>query len=340
MKKASSESWRIFALEVDSGVEQVATLLEKLYGVEVKRVWPKARLSVDKDELLGDLKRAGVPENYSENGRTLFILGSGEYHHLTHALARLSGKKGYAAFDWDAHTDDYARDLNGARMSPKKSITCGDFAELLTEDCGAASLNYIGTKDEPNYRKSARWATQRDIERKGIVEATRELVARAGETDCYSTVDLDVLDSDGENVRVNSKWERSGSMKLGDLLDSIRLVMQNKEVFAADITGYGAHESHAGDTSYARREKLVTVKSCLAACVVAGEFMGMDTKRARGVMEKIDWKIRLVGYVDLKPEFRDRDVLDILEKNSDGAPKDYEELLGMNWHGHTYEGFD
>lgn len=327
----TSQDWQVIAVEVDEGVEQVATLLEKLYGVEVKRVWPKARLSVDKDELLEDLKRAGVPENYSESGKALFILGSGEYHHLTHALARLSGKKGYAAFDWDAHTDDYARDLNGARMSPKRGISCGDFADLLAEDCGAASLNYLGTKNEPNYRKSARWATQSDIEKKGIVEATRELVSEAAEQEAYDTVDLDVLDSNGENVRVNPKWERSGSMKLGDLLDSIRLVRQNKEVFAADITGYGAHEPHTGDDSYARREKLVTVKSCLAACVVAGELMGMDTTRARGIMEKIDWKIRRAGYMDLKPECRDGDVLDILDKNSDGAPNDYEGLLGVRW---------
>lgn len=142
--------WRVYAVEVDSGVEQAATLLETLYdGIEVKRVWPKARLSVDKDELLEDLKSAGVPENYSENGKALFILGSGEYHHLTHALTRLSGKKDYCVFYRDAHTDDYARDLNGTRTSPKNDMACGDFADLLTEDCGAARR---GERKLPRHR--------------------------------------------------------------------------------------------------------------------------------------------------------------------------------------------
>lgn len=150
-----------------------------------------------------------------------------------------------------------------------------------------------------------------------------ELLARVPETDCYDSFDLDVLDS-GENVRVNPKWERSGSMKLGDLIESVRLVGHDKEVFAADITGYCAREPYTGD---ARREKLVTVKSCLAVSVLAGEIMGLDTSRAREIMEKVDRKIKHLDYLGRKPECREAKTLELLERDSEGAPMDYADLI-------------
>ncbi len=325
----SASEWLVFAVEVDDGVEQVATLLEKLYGVEVKRVWPKARLSVDKDELLEDLKRAGVPENYSESGRALFILGGGEYHHLTHALTRLSGNNEYGVFDWDAHTDDYTHNVRDGTEESKRVISCENFADLMTEDCGAKSIAYFGVRNEPKSNgPTVRYVHCDDPRMENARRVAGEIASRVEEQEVYATVDLDVLDV-GEDVRVNSHWERSGSLRLDDLLKSIRTVRQSKDIFAADMTGYNSFEPHSGDNPYAAKERLVTVKSCLAACVVAGEIMGLDTGHARCMMEKIDWKIRLAGYMYLKPECRDSGVLDILERNSDGAPNDYGELLGM-----------
>ncbi len=76
-----------------------------------------------------------------------------------------------------------------------------------------------------------------------------------------------------------------------------------------------------------KKEKLITVKSCLAVPVLAGEVMGLDTSRARNIMGKVGWKIKHSDY--LKPECRDAKMLELLEKNSGGAPNDYAGFLGM-----------
>lgn len=319
---------RVFAVEVDPGVEQITALIEKFYDIDVKRVHLRARHSVDKDELLHELACAGIPKNYSEkNGKTLFILGGGEYHHLTHALTKLSGKDGYCVFDWDAHTDDYGRDVAGARLRHGQEISCGSFADLLAEDCGAKKVNYIGVTNEPQSGESG-YTTPTDIENDGIADATRELVSMAEEKYAYATVDLDVLD-EAENVRVNTYWERDGSLRLNDLLTSIKLVRQGKEIFAADITGYNSFEPHTGDNPYSAKEKLVTVKSCLSVCLIAGELMDFDTAGVRDVLDKVNLRIMHIDSLSVRPEYREPGRADFLERESRDAPKDYMELMEL-----------
>ncbi len=298
----TSQDWRVIAIDVDSYAGRIAKSIEKLYGLKVKRINVETsdivndadlRLEIDKGRLLEKLEEAGVPKDYSETGKTLFILGNGRYHHLTHALARLSGKEGYGVVDWDAHTDDdtYVSRTGessrcGTTKATKQKIRCGTFADLLTEDCGATSLVYIGSSSEPCFRQS-KWVTKWDLYANNIENLTRRAMKSSREDEFYATIDLDVLDSD-ENVRVYKEWTDDGSIKLNRLVESIRTVRQEKRIFAADICG---HELSAPDGG-SKRDKLITEKTALAVSLLAGEMMGLDTASARNAIKEVDLKIR------------------------------------------------
>lgn len=319
---AGQEEWQVFALEIGDlvfrqrtlengyddeagtgakgvgahkGPGQIADFMEDLYGLKVKRIkielgWP---YDFDKDVFLKKLEKAGIPKNYSETGRVLFILPDGKFHHVTHPLSRLSGKKGFGVADWDAHTDDYNyedRKKDGG-WGLKQNLACGKFTDLLTEDCGAGSLAYIGVCHEPHFKKSG-WATQRDIERKGAKDATKELMDDVHEDEIYATVDFDVLNCKKENVRVCPEWKTVGSMGLAGLVDSIRTVREEKEIFAGDIVGYSSLE-YLNNGRPDGREKLLTKKSCVAGAVVAGEIMGLDTSKAMEMMQETDREIKI-----------------------------------------------
>lgn len=282
--------WQVFAIEVDGGVEQIARSIEKFYGLKINRIKvdnADELKEIDKDELLKKLKGAGVPQNYSERRKCLFILGDGDYHHLTHALTRLSGKKNYALFDWDSHTDDY-RDVKwSCGLGTKQVLACDQFTDLLTEDCGAASVTYLGFAngrfrefggvDEPAFKQS-RWASQSDLKKRDVKDITKELAVAAEGEDAYITIDLDVLDP-SEHVSVYFDYA-VGSMKIDELVDSVRTVGGQKDYFACDVVGY-----HAGAT------RLVRKKSVLAATVLAGEVMGLDSSRAYAEMREVDLEL-------------------------------------------------
>lgn len=316
----ANEGWRAFALEIGdsafrqqtlggqndedgteitgighyTGPSQIADTMENLYGLKVRRIkvelgWP---FDFDKDVFLKKLESAGVPKNYAADGKVLFILPNGMFHHVTHPLTRLSGKEGFGVADWDAHTDDYnyeEREKDGG-WGLKQELHAGRFADLLTEDCGASSLAYIGVCHEPYFKKS-RWATQKVIEKKGIKDATKELMDNVREDEIYATVDLDVLNCKKENMRVCRDWEPDGSMRLNELVDSIRTVNGEKEIFGADIVGYSSSE-YLNNGKRDEREKLRTTRSCLTAAVVAGEIMGFDTSNAMELLQKTDCEIK------------------------------------------------
>lgn len=318
---ANKDGWRVFALEIGDcvfrqqtldgqddkdgteitgvgphkGPSQIADIIESSYGLKVKRIkvelsWP---FDFDKDTFINKLERVGIPKNYSDSGKTLFILPDGMFHHVTHPLTRLSGKKGFGVAYWDAHTDDYnyeEREKDGG-WGLKQEMNAGRFADLLTEDCGASSLAYVGVCHEPYSKKSRSWATQNAIGKKGVKDATKELMANMREDKVYATVDLDVLTCKKENVRVCRDWETDGSMKLNELVDSIRTVRREKEIFAADIVGYYASE-YLDNGKRDEREILRTTKSCLTAAVVAGEIMGLDTSKPMELLQKTDSEIK------------------------------------------------
>lgn len=318
--------WQIFALDTktDKSPSQVAGVIEKLYGLKVKRleVDIDGSFTVDKNTLLDKLEEAGVPENYSENGKCLFFLGGGQYHHLAYGLTKFSGRTGFGFVDRDAHTDD-----GRLRRLGKEWVDFGRFTDLLEEDCGASSITYMGICHKPKIRSSRR-ATVSDLKGKDIGKVTEEMMADIPEKHLYQSTDLDVLDS-RENVRVDSRWQNDGRMSLNGLLDSIRVVRNSdKEVFAADIGGYESWEAHRGWPASDEWEHLVEVKSCLAVSAVAGEIMGLDTSRARGLMAKVDSKLRLDSYIYMHPKGGGNPAIkEMLERNSKGVPGSYRELL-------------
>lgn len=280
----SASEWQVYAIAVDGEAGRVADKIEALYDIKVTRIRPnKVVLCPNKDRLVDELERAGVPKDYPKTGKHLFIGGDGNYHHLTYALTKLSGMNGFGVFDWDAHTDDYRY------MMKKVSniVDCEEFAGRLMKECGATSITYFGVGHEPNQKgPDIRWLQKDEPKMGRPKEATAELLNRVHEKKMYATIDLDVLDAK-ENVRVNPMYEGEGSMELEGLIASVNAVKEDKELFAADICGHKLWGPPRDE-----KEKLTIEKSVLAVSLIAGEIMGFDTAKARTAIETVDREIK------------------------------------------------
>lgn len=282
----SASGWRVFTIGVDGEAGRVADKIEELYGIKVTRIQPHPIvLCPDKDKLVNELERAGIPRNYHSDGKKhLFIGGDGNYHHLTYALTMLSGMNGFGVFDADAHTDDHWYIMRKA----SNIVNCENFAGRLMEECGATSITYFGVGHEPNQNgPEIRWLQKDDPRMNETKEATvKELLNRVHEEKMYATIDLDVLDAK-ENIRVNPMYEREGSMELEGLIASINAVKENKELFAADICGHKLWGPPGNE-----KERMMIEKSTIAVSLIAGEIMGLDTAGARDVLKRIDSEMK------------------------------------------------
>ncbi len=154
--------------------------------------------------------------------KTLFMYGSGSYHHLAYGLCRLASElsHGMAYIHIDHHNDSHLSSLG--------RIDCGSFVQHIVKSGYAKCSLLIGSS-----HSSALGFTDEFAMYKTNMQSLEEILGMSKNKDAYLSIDLDVM-----------KWNEAstsyshGQMDKEMLLDAIRVIKSRKNIICADILGY------------------------------------------------------------------------------------------------------
>ncbi|MCK4428803.1 MAG: arginase family protein, partial [Candidatus Aenigmarchaeota archaeon] len=205
-----------------------------------------------------------------EDGLLVALNGAGDYHHLTYGFCRGiidSDEEEYSVF---------LADLHGDCNRNTGMLECGNHISMLLKDSKSAKKGIIigantmvhssrwmdsevfkngieiypysksrgcfrDVKKEPDvdcvdceyYPNSENFTVEwHTVNKEGIEKITDRALERTETDDVYLTIDLDVL----KKEYAATNWG-NGNMDLRELLDSIRIIKNEKNVIGLDITG-------------------------------------------------------------------------------------------------------
>src|SRR3989338_2936835 len=176
--------------------------------------------------------------------RILATNGHGRFHQFTYGLCKMADyvSKEYCYVHIDHHWDS-ARSLTSSNCN---AISCGSFVPYIMENTNAKSVAFLGV-DVRSWSKFDYYDDKvREITNMCASIAERNdgkfaywdlenLVNSIQQDDVYVTIDLDVI-APKEIITGNDR----GKLSRDGLFEALKLIMSNKRIIGADITGYSS----------------------------------------------------------------------------------------------------